>query len=250
MITIALCDDSTEELLNTDACLRDYISSRDLGDHMSVTSYASPHELLDELDSGAAFDIYILDILMPGMNGISLGETIRRRQDQAVIIYLSVSPEFFPQAFDLYAFQYQLKPVQPEKLCQIMDRVVSNLGCEADRYFTHSEKSGVFRTPVNNIVYAELSSRSFIIHQTDGSCYHSGYLRHSFEKVMAPLLQCESFLQPHKSFIINMDYVRRMESSSFEMSDGSCIPISKRRATHVRSAYMDHIFSSAGCSCK
>lgn len=62
---------------------------------------------------------------MPGTNGLQLGKMIRQKQPDAIIIFLSSSDDFFPQAFDIYAFQYQLKPVKRHKLFEIMDKALS-----------------------------------------------------------------------------------------------------------------------------
>lgn len=249
MIRIAVCDDIKEELSEITEHIEAFAGSKDLTDTIDVTAYDSSSALMDDAGYGRGSDIYVLDILMPGSDGLETGRFIRKHQEKAVIIYLSSSDDFFSQAFDVYALQYQVKPIKREKFFEILDRAVSLFREQEDRYFFLSGKSGSVRIPFEHIIYGELSNRTLILHLKDGSSHQSGYIRQSFEKLMDPLLEDSRFIQPHKSFVINLSHVRRLEPGNFYMSDGSIIPVSRKRASEAKNSYMDFVFrtgSSAG----
>lgn len=250
MIKIAVCDDVHEELSEVEACLKEFAAGRNDDRKLLIKPYDSSLNLEKDVREGRLYDIYILDILMPRIDGLKLGEAIRKKQPEAVIIYLSSSDDFFSQAFDVYAFQYQLKPLKKDKFFEIMERAVSSFMGPEKRWFFLSSKRGSVRVPFDHIVYAELSSRTLILHLEDGNTLQSGYLRQSFETLMAPVLKDCRFVQPHKSFIINLDYVQRLDPAFFEMSDGSRIPISRKRSAETKKTYMDFIFRAGSPSDK
>ena len=247
IIGIALCDDSHDELQSVKAFLNEYISERGLGENVSVITYNDPSDLIDDIHSDREYHIYILDIIMPGTNGLQLGKMIRQKQPGAIIIFLSPSDDFFPQAFDIYAFQYQLKPVKRHKLFEIMDKALSFFSTPKN-YFSLTEKKGSIRISFDQILYAELFSRTLVLHLKDGKSYQSGYLRNSFEAMVKPLLEDPHFIHPHKSYVVNLECVRRLTPGALEISDGSSIPISRNRAANTKKAYMDFLFNGSSAA--
>ena len=88
---IALCDDEITNHEKTRELIRQYKqihSDRTL----SLSSFASGKELINHVDEHGGFDLYILDCIMPEMNGIELGAALRMRDDTGFLIYLTTSP--------------------------------------------------------------------------------------------------------------------------------------------------------------
>lgn len=122
MFRIAVCDNDHAELARVRRCVQVYLAAHhDLNGE--VTEFTDPEKLRACLGGdGAPFDCYILDVMMPGLSGIQLGEFIQRRQsDRVPIIYITSSEEFALQAFGVRALQYLLKPVDADKLEQALD---------------------------------------------------------------------------------------------------------------------------------
>ena len=90
---IALCDDEITSHERTMDLIRQYKqihSERTL----SLSSFTSGKELINHVDEHGGFDLYILDCIMPGMNGIELGAALRMRDDMGFLIYLTTAPDF------------------------------------------------------------------------------------------------------------------------------------------------------------
>ena len=113
MYHIALCDDEALQRQITGELLEKYISGRKLA--ARVHKFSGGHELMNALYD-ETFDIYILDIVMPEMNGIELGLSLRRAEQQSggegAIIYLTTSPDFALEGYHAKAAAYLLKPVK------------------------------------------------------------------------------------------------------------------------------------------
>lgn len=244
MFQIAVCDDEAMEATYVKKYIAGYSSVKRPTFDISIHTYTSSVELSEKLRFGRKYDLYILDILMPDISGIQLAQQIREKQDKAVIIFLTSSEDFFPQAFDVYALQYQVKPLNKDKFYEILDRAFSLLARE-EQYFLFAAKTGDVKLPLSQITYAELSDRIVTVYLSDGRCEQSAYLRTSFETLMEPLLNSNDFLHPHKSFIVNMAYVRRLDSQFFELLSGEIIPISRKRISEIKKAYTDYLLKGA-----
>ena len=77
-----------------------------------IEAYATGEELLA---SGKRFDIVFLDIQMEGMNGIEAARSLREKQGDTVLVFITGIKDYVFDAFDLYAFQYLLKPIDERK---------------------------------------------------------------------------------------------------------------------------------------
>ena len=120
-LQIALCDDEITSHERTMDLIRQYKqihSERTL----SLSSFTSGKELINHVDEHGGFDLYILDCIMPGMNGIELGAALRMRDDMGFLIYLTTSPDFALDSYRVDAFDYLLKPVRSELFFQSLDK--------------------------------------------------------------------------------------------------------------------------------
>ena len=87
MLKIAFCDDETQETRRLEALLEEYAADR--GQDFAHTSYQSPVELMAEVEKGTRFDIILLDVLMPGENGMAAAREIREYDSNVKIIFRS-----------------------------------------------------------------------------------------------------------------------------------------------------------------
>ena len=88
---IALCDDETAYHETIQSLMKDYKLHHP--DHsLSLSAFSSGRELLNHVDQYGGFDLYILDCIMPEMDGIEAGRALRERGEAGMIIYLTSSP--------------------------------------------------------------------------------------------------------------------------------------------------------------
>ena len=110
---IAVCDDQTEEL----GSLTELIGAweEDRGTPVRVKSFRSAAELLDAARH-ERFTLYLLDIMMPGLNGMDAAREIRGFDKAADIIFLTSSPGFAYDSYSVQALEYLLKPIRTKTL--------------------------------------------------------------------------------------------------------------------------------------
>ncbi|MBO1678972.1 LytR/AlgR family response regulator transcription factor [Bittarella massiliensis (ex Durand et al. 2017)] len=233
---IAICDDDRAQLETLEECLIQYRGER--GCEIQWQQYDSSAQLLEEIQAGARYDIYLLDVLMPEVDGIRLGEEIRRTDWEAALVYLTSSRDFALEAYGVSAFQYLLKPVKRQTLFALLDAIRTWRQTGSAPRFAFKGKAGITAVYQSEILYVEYRSHILYFHLENGQVAPSLHIRVPFEQAVAALLENEDFLHPHKSYVVNMGWVRQLTSDAFVMSEGSLIPIPRKNFSAVKSSYI------------
>ena len=110
---IAVCDDNQEELHRVASLLEDYQEEKTVS--ISLRLFGSSVELAS-IAQQENFDLYLLDVLMPALNGMELAREIRTFNTAVPILFLTSSPEFAVESYTVHAANYLLKPVSRESL--------------------------------------------------------------------------------------------------------------------------------------
>lgn len=238
MIQIAVCDDDKREVKELKKRLAEYESNSDAS--FQTSFYDKSEELLRELESTAACEIYLLDILMPGISGIEIGRKIREKNENAVIIYITSSPDFALDAFGVFAQRYLLKPVKEEDFRKVMDYAVA-CSKQVPRFFSIKTSYGQQSFMYEDIEFIENKSRMIHIHTREGKEIISKFIRQSFESLMQEVLLEDNFIQVHKSYIINMECVQIYRSNQLTMQSGKLVPVSRNRQVEVKRKYLQYL---------
>jgi DNA-binding LytR/AlgR family response regulator len=242
MIQIAICDDNALELKNTNDIVQDFAKAAP-GTDISVRTFTSAFELVDYISARGGFHIYLLDILMPNINGIKVGESIREKDDLAVIIYLTSSADYALKSFGVYAFQYLLKPVSASQLHGVLNKAFLKIDQEKQNVISLKTKDGISVIRYHQIISVEYSNHCLRFYLSDGTTAVSVCLREPFETTANELQKDRRFVRPHVSFVINMRYVRTITSKGFSMTNGSFIAISRKNYTEIKKKYIDFLLS-------
>lgn len=244
MLNIAICDDNytdaerIKELVSAWAGLRQ--------EEISIQLFASAHLLLNQVSQEEVFDIFLLDILMPDMTGISLGERLRLRLTEPLLIYLTSSEDFYPDAFRLYAFQYLCKPVTQNNLFSVLDKALLRCEKRKKNVFALKTAEGIVQIPQHSIVYTELLAHICHFHLTDARVLKSQYLRTSFDSFLEPLLKQAQFVKTHAAFMVNLEFAGRLTPKSLTLTTGAAVPVSRTFAEQVQRLYMAYGLREGG----
>lgn len=238
MIKVAVCDDELSILSELSVLINKYRVEHN--QEITYTLFQSPLELLAEVENGMCWDVLFLDILMPGENGIDVAKEIRQHDTNVKIIFLTSSSEFAVQSYMVNAYFYQLKPIWEESFFHLMDSVV--LECEKNEqaYLILKCKNGVTRINLEKLKYCEVIGRTLMFHMEDGQVFERvGSLEELFEK----LRPYPCFLRPHRSFLINMDFVQNISCKSITMNDYTEFPIPHGKYSEVKDKFLEYSFS-------
>ena len=233
MIKIALCDDSHTDIRRT-AELIDLYIRRHTEHEFAFQVFVSPFELLSRIEDGQFYHIYLLDILMPSLTGIELGRRLREYDNSCSIIFCTVTAEFALESYNICAQNYLVKPFGKEALFRSLDQAMTRLEQQQATGICVRTEDGLAFLPYYQITYIELVRRRLVFHMTDLRVVRSLLLRGSLEAALADLLSEPRFLQPHKSFVVNMDHVTLWSGDRLLLRGDVEVPISLRRRGMVQ----------------
>ena len=137
MIRTAICDDYPAQAQIINALIDKYKNERP-GAEIQLHSFGSGAELLQSMDSGNIFNLLLLDILMPELNGIELAREIRKYNEDAAMIFLTNSKDHALEAYGVSAVQYILKPVKESVLFPVLDKVIPMINQKKESCFLFS----------------------------------------------------------------------------------------------------------------
>lgn len=237
MIKIAVCDDDLSALNEINALLEQYRSEHN--QEIIYAAFHSPLEILAEIEKGTRPDILLLDVIMPGENGINVAREIRQYDDTVKIIFLTSSAEFAVESYTVGAYFYQMKPICEKDFFRLMDSVISD--CEKAQHcglIVHS-KSGITRIDLHKLEYCEIIGHTLFFHLDNGKTIES---IGSMDELCGKLTQYDNFLRPHRSFLVNMEYIQNISYKAIIMDDLTEIPIPHGKCSEIKSRYLEYVF--------
>lgn len=235
MLRIALCDDEEKQLNQAAAMLNTYLSSRpDLSGQ--VETFRSGIALLTRVEDAGGFDLYVLDILMPQLSGIDTGHRLRALGDGGEIVYLTTSNDFAADSYDVRAFFYLLKPVNEEKLFQVLDGAVEKLNRRRSSAVVVTTVDGPRRILLERIRYVERMGRCMRYYCTD-TTIDSQTIRVSFREAAAPLLADRRFCLCGASFVLNFQHVTGVNGQTALLDNGQTVILPRTSATGFKKAW-------------
>lgn len=234
---ITICDDSIMDLLKTEKLVLKYKTLHPDKD-FELEKFSDPSRLYHKILEGKLTDIYILDMLMPRRTGIDLGQQIRTSGHESVIIYITGSDDYALDAYGVRAVRYLLKPIDEDKLYEALDYALSYTKLKSESMYLIKTPDGLLQRPYSKIEYIENVSRKQEVHLSDGEIIKSLFLRKSFEEETHEAARRKNFLQVHKSFLVNLDYVKQLTQDGVIMESGKQLPVSKAKAARVKREYL------------
>lgn len=237
---LALCDDDQTELEQTGQMLSSYLAAHPELDG-SLACFRSSYDLSEQVSARGGFHAYFLDVMMPGIDGIRLGEHIRAAGDKAPIVYLTSSPDFAVASYSVRAYGYLLKPVQPSALEPLLEELTALWRDETQRPLLVRTATGAAPVYPGDLMYLEVNGHTFLYHLSGGQTIQSIANQGTLDAVAAPLLADSRFVKINRGQVVNMSYIVRLSGNDFLLPGGAVLRISRLLAAQVKNRYIDYI---------
>ena len=214
---IAVCDDNPKELERIKGCF-----CRIQGYDLVCSYFDSTSTVMEILKSeNSPYDLYILDIEMPGMNGLKLAKSIREKDSRALFVFLTSYTRYMKDVFDVVTFDFIEKPISDEKLLQILERAATYLNITS-QHFSFGYRASRYSLKYDRILYIEKKGRQALIH-TFEDVYKTNMTLEEIWKQLNP----KSFVHIHSSYIINLYNLDRKDNEIAIMRNGEKLHITK-----------------------
>lgn len=231
-LSVAFCDD--------DAAARSHMRARterafaDCGVTLRAAEFDRPAAFLLALGH-ERFHLALLDIDMPEMDGIALGERLRALGSETDIIYVSNLDERVYEVFAVHPWSFVRKSRFDEQIGAVAADYARELERRAARIVLHDAQGVARAIAPEELVYVESAGKLqklFFPEQSEPMQVRCSLME--LEGQLAPA----GFIRIHKGFLVNYRCVRRIRSRAVELDDGRTLPVGRDRLENVRAQYL------------
>lgn len=232
-MNIAVCDD--EEIQRS--LLKGYLEAwAEAGSHaLRISLFSTGRQFLESLKE-TRFDIVLLDIQMPDMDGMSAAKALRETDGQTGIFFVTGYEDYLVQGYEVEAFRYLIKPVSEEKLCGALDLFLKKRDGQRKLLMAETPE-GIRRMDAAEICYAEAFAHSCELH-TLSECITVKTGISALEKETEKLGL--SFFRCHRSYLINIAQVRAVEKEAAVFPGGIRVPVSRRLYQELNRRFIEY----------
>ncbi len=238
MLRIAICDDMPDFLAQAKSLVSAWNKS---SDDVNIELFGDGDSLVD-VHFKNPFDIILLDIVMPLMNGIDTAAQIRNNDKSVKIVFLTSSPEFAIESYSVHANGYLLKPIDKDKLYKCLDELYEAIS-DNIKYVMVKDSSFAHRIELRSIEYVEAQGKHVIFAMSDGSCIKSS---EPFYLYREKLTMNDGFFKCHRSYIVNVFRINKYTPKEITMRSGYRIPISRTAHKDFDAVYFELTFGKVG----
>lgn len=217
-LKIAICEDNPAHLSHNHEILR-----QTPGDARPVFSlYTSGKELLSDMEKGKMFDVVFCDIEMPEINGMEIGNALRKYREDIILVYLTSFQKYAVDAYETRAFRYLLKPLDHEKAKDIMAAIVKEYS--HFRKLIFKDWDTVHFVNIADIIYMEAREK-YTFAYTASQEFSSKTSLNEYDA----LLKQNGFFRIHRKYLVNSYYVDKLTSTGLTLSGGIELPVARRQ---------------------
>ncbi|MBQ8209107.1 MAG: response regulator transcription factor [Clostridia bacterium] len=234
MIRIAICDDEKHYIDSAEKIISAHFHDKEI----KIYKFDNKCDFDTVFESATAlFDIIIMDVEMPDINGIEFAEYIRTKNKQTRIIYFTNYIEYATDVYDTEHTFYVLKKDAAERLPVALDKAMAQLNDINDDFIlVDTGNSEQIVIPVKDIIYMERLLRETVIKTVSGkeiTTERLDKLENKFRKNV--------MTRVHRSYFINMRHIKKLSGNDVIMSDSSIIHITRSYAKKFKEDFMNFI---------
>lgn len=192
---------------------------------------------LNAMNTGAIAnsDILFLDIDLGDKNGIDLARGMRKRNPEAVLIFVTNFSEYAPEGYEVDAFRYLAKSDIDKKLPIYFSDALALCRTRQRKVEIYCEGESI-PVPVQALAYVESKGHEQCLHMI-GRPREELYTRLTMKQLEA-LLFPQGFLRIHKQYLVNMAYLRSLQSTNAVLSVGKSLPVGARSYRDIKQKYV------------
>lgn len=228
---IALCDDEPVFLAQSQRIIARWAEAS--GEPCDVRVFAGADALCFETQGHYPFDLMLLDVEMPGTDGLSLARRIRQTDEQVRIAFLTQHDDYLFEGYEVSALRYVLKPQAEQKLPALLDDVLARLS-RPPAYLLVTVQGECMKLDANRIVFVEAQGHDTLVHTTEKTlALHMPFARFTQELPAG-------FCAAHRSYMVNLAHVERLSRSQCLLAGGHAVPVSRACYAPLNRAFLAH----------
>lgn len=232
---ILICDDDSLMVEQIQKYIRNYFERI----HVKCPEIVCFSDGASLLADNGAKDIIFLDIEMPGMNGIYVGNELKKSNENIIIFIVTSYSEYLDEAMRFHVFRYLSKPLDKQRFFRNMKDAMELYNTQIFKIPVET-KQGVHTLPTSSIVMIEAQERKVIVHTTLADFESVHNMQYWLE-----LLPQNCFFQTHRSFIVNLEHITDFDHTLIHLADNQFHAyLTKRKYTTFKETYLLYLEST------
>ncbi len=233
MINIGICDDETYISEKIEQRVKEFFWNKDIS--ISVLHYSSGEELLKSSQE-IEIDILFLDIGMPGIDGIETARTLRAHHYKGFLVFITILKEMVFRSFEVQPFDYLIKPVEDEYFKKTMERLYRSMQDKEKANLLVQRGYEYDIIAFQDIICCEIIDRKVYLH------LKSGKVIDYYDKIENLAKKLDGrFYRCHRSYLINLNYLKSCKNNTAYMENGEEIPVSRLRRKEFSNAVLQYM---------
>ena len=228
MIRIAICDDEEKAVSLDEEIVKSSLQSSGIGYEIAVYTCGT-NLLADITDDGFFFDLILLDIEMPDINGMKIPEKIKSFLPNVKIIFVTSHTEYAIDAFELSIFRYVPKNNLDVKLTAAVADAAKLIELEAGQEYTIQTSNRMEKIPFKEIYYIQRDGKNASIVSGTGTSKIRKSLQQMFDELNTP-----EFLFIDRGYIVNIIQIMKISDGMVMLKNGEKLPVSRSRLQEVK----------------
>jgi two-component system response regulator LytT len=230
---IAICDDEERYRIELKTILNKLLINADL----NIDTFDDGNILADAF-AASPYDLVFLDIEMPALDGITLARKIRSRSENVFIVFLTSHIEYALEGYEVNALRYLTKPVDIEKLKEVIRYVQEKQG--SSRQIIIKEDGEEILIDINDVIYMESMNQNVRIVTSKG-VHTIRYNISDFEDQ----LKNDGFFRIHRGYLISLSKVKKLSGNDVILDGGETLPVSRSNVKPLKEALYTYVEGTA-----
>lgn len=195
--------------------------------------FPSSESFLFAWEDGKDYRLLVLDIEMGGMNGLELAEKVRMEDREIPILFVTGYDEYMQRGYDVSALHYLIKPVDKERLFQVLDRMAETKQEEGEGFVLNGVDE-VRRVQTGSIMYVEAAGHGSVMHTWDGEVP----LKESLGEIEKRMNGIPGIVKCHRAYLVNLRFVSAIRNAELILDNGERLAVSRTRIKQVQREFL------------
>ncbi len=201
---IALVEDNELHRTQISREIRSYFD--EMGEVCELHVFENGSDMLDHYRTVGGYDLLLLDIMLPGMDGVMLAKQIRETDGKVIIVFITSMTAYAVQGYSVRALDYILKPINRISFRNTMDRVRDMVRQRAENFIVVAAGDGLMKLDISQIYYIETEKHAVRLYYTRGSFHINDTMKNLEARLgNAPFCRCNN------CYLVNLAHVEQVK---------------------------------------
>lgn len=234
MIKVAICDDEPEWINTAQDIVNNFFKEKSI--EFSIETFDNANLILTEMEHNVSFNILILDIEMPDINGFEIAEKNKKQFPDMLLMFYTAHEQYVFDAFKFQPFRYIRKEHSAREFNPALFAATQIIEASADRFMELKNADKTYNVKISEIKYFETNKRRCDVYINDGSVIN---VRKTIKELYNET-GSENFILVHSGAAVNVRYITCFSNSDVTLEGGKKLPVSRTRLKAVKAAISDY----------